>query len=109
MAWALNAQKPPSSRPTVGVALEGGGALGVAHIGVLEWFEDHHIRLITLPAPAWAAWSGNLRDRPARERNSSTCDRNNLPVDVVKQMGADIVIAVSLNDSALLDAVIPLL
>src|SRR5262245_51658043 len=31
------------SRPTVGVALEGGGALGLAHIGVLQWFEDHHI------------------------------------------------------------------
>jgi len=25
------------------VALEGGGALGLAHIGVLQWFEDHHI------------------------------------------------------------------
>ncbi len=27
----------------VGMALEGGGALGLAHIGVLQWFEDHHI------------------------------------------------------------------
>ena len=31
------------SRPKIGVALEGGGALGFAHIGVLQWFEDHHI------------------------------------------------------------------
>ena len=31
------------SRPTVGVALEGGGALGQAHVGVLKWFEEHHI------------------------------------------------------------------
>jgi NTE family protein len=31
------------NRPTIGVALEGGGALGEAHIGVLKWFEDHHI------------------------------------------------------------------
>ena len=30
-------------RPTIGVALEGGGALGLAHIGVLRWFEEHHI------------------------------------------------------------------
>src|SRR6516164_6276705 len=30
-------------RPRIGVALEGGGALGLAHIGVLEWFEEHHI------------------------------------------------------------------
>src|SRR5436305_15110337 len=36
---------PPikQARPRIGVALEGGGALGFAHIGVLRWFEDHHI------------------------------------------------------------------
>jgi NTE family protein len=33
----------PKGRPTIGVALEGGGALGEAHIGVLKWFEEHHI------------------------------------------------------------------
>src|SRR5690349_12546774 len=33
----------PSTRPKIGVALEGGGALGLAHIGVLQWFEEHHI------------------------------------------------------------------
>ena len=37
---ATEATKP---RPKIGVALEGGGALGLAHIGVLQWFEDHHI------------------------------------------------------------------
>lgn len=31
------------SRPKIGLALEGGGALGLAHVGVLEWFEEHHI------------------------------------------------------------------
>src|SRR5262249_42311072 len=30
-------------RPRIGIALEGGGALGLAHIGVLQWFEEHHI------------------------------------------------------------------
>jgi NTE family protein len=34
---------PVKKRPKIGVALEGGGALGLAHIGVLQWFEDHHI------------------------------------------------------------------
>ncbi|HWO36602.1 MAG TPA: patatin-like phospholipase family protein, partial [Candidatus Acidoferrum sp.] len=36
---------PPEAKPRlkIGVALEGGGALGLAHIGVLQWFEDHHI------------------------------------------------------------------
>ena len=37
-----NAPEAPK-RMTVGVALEGGGALGLAHIGVLRWFEQHHI------------------------------------------------------------------
>jgi NTE family protein len=36
-------ETPPKKRPTIGVALEGGGALGLAHIGVLQWFEEHHI------------------------------------------------------------------
>jgi NTE family protein len=30
-------------RPRIGVALEGGGAMGLAHIGVLKWFEEHHL------------------------------------------------------------------
>lgn len=36
-------QERPKGRARIGVALEGGGALGLAHIGVLEWFEQHHI------------------------------------------------------------------
>jgi NTE family protein len=34
---------PQRHRPKIGVALEGGGAMGLAHIGVLKWFEEHHI------------------------------------------------------------------
>ena len=30
-------------RPKVGLVLSGGGARGLAHIGVLEWFEQHRI------------------------------------------------------------------
>jgi len=40
---AAQAAQPHHPRPKIGVALEGGGALGLAHIGVLQWFEDHHI------------------------------------------------------------------
>src|SRR5678816_1005424 len=38
-------QEPTSNhaRPTIAVALEGGGSLGFAHIGVLQWMEEHHI------------------------------------------------------------------
>ena len=38
-----DAKRAPGTRPRIGVALEGGGALGLAHIGVLKWFEEHHI------------------------------------------------------------------
>jgi NTE family protein len=40
------AQEPaavPAARPKIGLVLEGGGALGFAHIGVIEWMEEHHI------------------------------------------------------------------
>ena len=43
-AQTMGEAKPQvETRPTVGIALEGGGALGQAHIGVLKWFEEHHI------------------------------------------------------------------
>jgi NTE family protein len=32
-----------SPRPKIGLVLSGGSALGIAHIGVLEWFDRHHI------------------------------------------------------------------
>jgi len=37
------ADRENKPRLKIGIALEGGGALGLAHIGVLQWFEDHHI------------------------------------------------------------------
>jgi NTE family protein len=43
---AAAAQQPdtkPPSRPKVALVFEGGGALGFAHIGVIEWIEAHHI------------------------------------------------------------------
>lgn len=41
----LNAPQQPqtSPRPKVGIALEGGGALGLPHIGVVEWLGEHRI------------------------------------------------------------------
>lgn len=32
-----------AERPKIGLALEGGGALGFAHLGVIRFFEKHHI------------------------------------------------------------------
>ena len=37
------AQETQLSRPLIGLALSGGGARGFAHIGVLQWFEEHRI------------------------------------------------------------------
>ena len=36
-------QKVDLGRKRIGLALGGGSARGIAHIGVLEWFEEHHI------------------------------------------------------------------
>lgn len=33
----------PNGRPTIGLVLEGGGALGLAHVGVFRWFAENHI------------------------------------------------------------------
>ncbi len=38
-----NRSPGPSNRRTIGIALEGGGAKGLAHVGVLQWLEENHI------------------------------------------------------------------
>jgi NTE family protein len=51
---------PTKGRPVIGVALEGGGALGQAHIGVLKWFEDHHIPIDYLAGTSMGGLVGGL-------------------------------------------------
>ena len=34
---------PTTNHRKVGLVLEGGGALGLAHIGVIQWLEEHHV------------------------------------------------------------------
>lgn len=41
--WCQSAQSVPPRRLKIGLALEGGGALGLAHLGLLEWFQKNHI------------------------------------------------------------------
>ncbi len=44
--FALSSQsqeKDQTPRPKVGLVLSGGGARGLAHVGVLLWMEEHHI------------------------------------------------------------------
>jgi NTE family protein len=43
----VHSQEPPkhdkTGHPKLGLVLEGGGALGLAHIGVITWMEEHRI------------------------------------------------------------------
>jgi NTE family protein len=48
------------SRPKIGVALQGGGAKGLAHIGVLKWFEDHHIPIDYIAGTSMGGLIGGL-------------------------------------------------
>jgi NTE family protein len=50
----------PRGRAAIGVALEGGGALGLAHIGVLQWFEDHHIPVDRISGTSMGSLVGAL-------------------------------------------------
>jgi NTE family protein len=47
LLWSISGtgqEKPANSkRQTVGLVLQGGGALGLAHVGVITWMEEHHI------------------------------------------------------------------
>jgi NTE family protein len=57
----------PATRPKIGVALEGGGALGEAHVGVLKWFEEHHIPIDYLAGTSMGGLVGGFyaTGRPA--------------------------------------------
>jgi len=53
-------QPETPKRLKIGVALEGGGALGLAHIGVLRWFEQHHIPIDYLSGNSMGGLVGGL-------------------------------------------------
>ena len=67
----------PAGRPVIGLALEGGGALGLAHIGVLQWMEEHHIPIDRLAGTSMGALVGGLYasgKTPAQLRALGTSD-----------------------------------
>ncbi len=47
-------------RPKIGLVLEGGGALGLAHIGVLQWMEDHRIPIDYLAGTSMGGLVGGM-------------------------------------------------
>jgi NTE family protein len=48
----------PANRPAIGLALEGGGALGLAHVGVIQWFEDHRVPIDRIAGTSMGALVG---------------------------------------------------
>lgn len=42
-ADAASSPVKPARRPRIGLALSGGGAMGLAEIGVIQWLEENHI------------------------------------------------------------------
>ncbi len=90
---ALAAEPPPGQRPKIGLVLSGGGARGLAHIGVLRVLEEMQIPVDLIVGTSMGAvvggayasgrsvdeletlvknanWNAILADRPARERLS---------------------------------------
>jgi NTE family protein len=57
---ATHAAHAGDGRPKIGLALEGGGALGLAHIGVLQWFEDHHVPVDYIAGTSMGGLVGGL-------------------------------------------------
>jgi len=57
---SLHAQKAETRRPVVGIALSGGGALGLAHVGVLRYLEEHRIPVDRIAGKSMGGLLGGL-------------------------------------------------
>jgi NTE family protein len=57
---AAGQEANPQKRPKIGLALSGGGARGFAHIGVLEWFEQHRIPVDYIAGTSMGGLVGGL-------------------------------------------------
>jgi len=57
---SLRAQDAQPSRRVVGIALSGGGALGLAHIGVLRYLEEHRIPIDRIAGTSMGGLIGGL-------------------------------------------------
>jgi NTE family protein len=59
-AWAGSASSEAAERPKIGLALSGGGARGVAHVGVLKVLEEHRIPVDYIAGTSMGAIVGGL-------------------------------------------------
>src|SRR3984957_4444530 len=59
--FSQESPKPSSAtRPKLGLVLEGGGALGLAHIGVITWMEEHRIPVSYVAGTSMGGLVGGL-------------------------------------------------
>jgi len=59
----VSAAVPPAfaaARPRIGLVLSGGGALGIAHVGVLEALEEMHVPVDVVAGTSMGAIVGGL-------------------------------------------------
>lgn len=56
----LTAQQTPAKREVVGIALSGGGALGIAHVGVLRYLEEQRIPIDVIAGTSMGGLLGGL-------------------------------------------------
>ena len=54
------APPPGSQRPRVGLVLEGGGALGLAHVGVIKWLEQNRIPVDVIAGTSMGGLVGGI-------------------------------------------------
>ncbi|MGB7198325.1 MAG: patatin-like phospholipase family protein [Acidobacteriaceae bacterium] len=59
-AAAFNGQVPAHKRPRIALVLEGGGALGFAHLGAIEYLEQHHIPIDFVAGTSMGGLIGGL-------------------------------------------------
>src|SRR5581483_2114876 len=50
----------PANRPRIGLALSGGGALGLSEIGVIQWLEENHIPVDRIAGTSMGAIIGAM-------------------------------------------------
>jgi NTE family protein len=60
MSGAPAQQRRDADRPSIGLALSGGAALGLAHIGVLRYFEERHIPVDNIGGTSMGGLVGGL-------------------------------------------------
>lgn len=66
--WAQDSSTPPNPqgseapppRPRIGLVLEGGGALGLAHVGVIRWLEENRIPVDVIAGTSMGGLVGGI-------------------------------------------------